>query len=287
MAQLTLFQEAPQKGARLPKSASGRKATTILSPAVGRIQSFDFSLNPYVGCRFGCSYCYAAAFAADYRMQREWGEWVEVKENALGLIQADSRLPGARVYVGSATDPYQPVEQKLELTRQLLAYMSKLPVQPKIVIQTRAPLVTRDIDLLSQFSSARVNISITTDCDEVRKRFEPACPSIEQRLKTLQTLVDAGIKTTVCVSPMLPVVDAKSFANRLAEIGPDVVTASWFHRPNQRFAAGTRDEGLQILRESGWTRGDYWDAIDVLRDHLPQFVKASEAFGPEKSVKVA
>ncbi len=76
----------------------------------------NYSLNPYVGCGFGCSYCYAAFYVADEGQRRDWGHWVDVKTDAERQI-AGSDLKGQRVMMSTATDPYQPIESKVELTR--------------------------------------------------------------------------------------------------------------------------------------------------------------------------
>ncbi|MGM3366965.1 SPL family radical SAM protein, partial [Escherichia coli] len=91
-----------------------------------------------------------------------------------------------------ATDPYQPLEAKVELTREILKLLSQPEHQPTLVIQTRSPLVTRDIDLFRRFENLRVNLSITTDSDLVRRDFEPGCSSIERRLEAARELVAAG-----------------------------------------------------------------------------------------------
>lgn len=94
-------------------------ASSILSTATGFISDFDYTLNPYSGCAFACSYCYAAFFTPTQAMQDEWGQWVRVKDNALDLLKRRRNRPliDKVIYMSSVTDPYQPVEKWLELTR--------------------------------------------------------------------------------------------------------------------------------------------------------------------------
>src|SRR5258706_8305935 len=97
-------------------------AASILSPATGFIDAFDYTLNPYAGCSFGCTYCYAAFFARTDELKDNWGRWVHVKENALALLVKKRRKPlkDAAIYISSVTDPYQPIEKELALTRAIL-----------------------------------------------------------------------------------------------------------------------------------------------------------------------
>lgn len=167
---------------------------------------FDYTINPYRGCLFGCSYCYASKFIHDDDAKKvDWGYWVEVKKNAVNALHREShKVFGKTVFFSSATDPYQPIERKLGLTRALLQVL--LMAFPKhLHLQTRSPLVVRDIDLLQQFDdSLDVGLSIPTDSEVVRKAFEPRAPSIPRRLQTAGKLRAAGIRTTASVAPLLP-----------------------------------------------------------------------------------
>src|SRR5690349_10215987 len=99
------------------------EARSILSRATGYIRDggFDFTLNAYSGCAFACPYCYAAFFADSLVRKETWGQWVAVKHNAVELVlRQGSRIEGKSVFMSSVTDPYQPLELRLQLTRQLL-----------------------------------------------------------------------------------------------------------------------------------------------------------------------
>jgi DNA repair photolyase len=258
-----------------------KQAKSILSKASGFIKGFDYTLNPYSGCSFACSYCYAAFFAPTAEMQSEWGNWVEIKENALQLLQKRRKRPmiDTTIYMSSVTDPYQPVERKLELTRGILEELLHYH-QVRLVIQTRSPLVTRDIDLLREFRHAQVNVTVTTDDENVRKTFEPLCASIPQRMATAQALVEAGIQTCITMTPLLPVTDAESFARELLKTGAWRFVIQYFHPTSRRFASGTGEKAKALLRENPWTPAQYERVKRVMESILPNLGEGQEGFVP-------
>src|SRR5262245_3649440 len=198
-------------------------ATSIFSQATGFIQrgGFEFTCNPYLGCTFGCVYCYAAFLPQNRRPREDWGKWLTAKVNAIELARRQApRLAGKCVYMSSVTDPYVPAERSLGLTRGILEEL--LPYQPRLVVQTRGPLVVRDIDVLRQFRSVRVNMSIPTDSEEVRQAFEPKAPPLERRWQALADLKAEGVPVGLCVTPMLPLASPEAFVERAQALGPDV-----------------------------------------------------------------
>lgn len=148
-----------------------------------------------------CAYCYAPYVL---RIPREqWGEAIEVKKNIPLMVAKEIKIkkPGI-VGISTVTDPYQPLEQKYKLTRfcleQLLCY--DFPAH----IQTKSPLVTRDIDLLLRFSDTQVMVSIGTLHDNERRLLEPYTASIPERFAALKKCADAGLKTAVFFGPVYP-----------------------------------------------------------------------------------
>ncbi|MCY4618545.1 MAG: radical SAM protein, partial [Chloroflexi bacterium] len=96
----------------MPPTVETYDAQQILTRGAGYLSDYDYSLNPYVGCAFGCSYCYAAFFAP-FDKQESWGDWVRVKQNAAAKLTRMRRsLEGKTIYMSSATDPYQPIERR-------------------------------------------------------------------------------------------------------------------------------------------------------------------------------
>jgi DNA repair photolyase len=258
-------------------SVSAIDTKHLLTPGKGRTAAYDYTLNPYRGCTFGCEYCYAAFFVPDDRLRAEWGKWVHAKVEASSALRRRD-LRDKRIYMSSVTDPYQPLEAKLLLTREIVEILGA--AKSRLVVQTRSPLVARDADLFRQFAHVRVNISITTDDDSARRRFEPGCPSIERRLAAAEALVAAGVKVVVCICPMLPMSDPETFGRRLARLGISAVTTSWFHSGDRAFAAGTREGAWNIAQSAGWTHEGYEKNRDALRRYCSVFASCGEAFGP-------
>ena len=258
-----------------------RHAKSILSKASGFANGFDYTLNPYSGCTFGCTYCYAAFFAKTDELKDEWGSWVEIKENALDLLIKKRRTPltDNTIYMATVTDPYQPIERNLELTRDILRELLEHH-QPKLMIQTRSPLVTRDIDLLRQFKHVRVNMTIPTDDDDIRRAFEPTCPSNAQRLTAITEIASAGIEACVTMTPLLPVRDPEQFAQDLKNTGAQRFVVQHFHTNQRRFAAGTGDAAIKLLNERGWTVRDYTRVKSVLAARLPNLLEDKAGFAP-------
>lgn len=185
---------------------------SILSKAQGYLDiGFTHSLNPYSGCIFACSYCYVREMPIQTFKDTPWGTWLELKTNAAEIYR--SELRGLRraskpvnLFMSSATDPYQPIERKAEVTRAILQAMLEDP--PDLLqIQTRSPLITRDLDLLVQLSKKcelLVSITVETDREDMKRVFAPYAPGIKLRLKALSILHQAGIRTQAAISPVLP-----------------------------------------------------------------------------------
>ena len=260
-----------------PATVRSIDTTHLLTPGQGRTSDYDYTLNPYRGCSFGCSYCYAAFFVAEEERRAEWGRWVDVKVRAAEVLRK-KELTGKRIYMSSVTDPYQPVEAKVELTRRIVEVL--LDAQARLVVQTRSPLAARDVDLFHQFQHVRVNMSITTDDDEVRKQFEPGCASIERRLQAVEQLKAAGIRVNVCVCPMLPMKDPEAFGRLLTRMRVDAVSAFYFHQGDRPFAAGTRDGAKEIAQQAGWTFDEFARCKAALCKACEAYGGSSAAFGP-------
>lgn len=174
-------------------------AKTILSKS----KVFDYTVNPYIGCEHGCTYCYAR-FMKRYTGHREkWGEFVDAKINAPKLLEAELRKKrSGRVWISGTCDPYQPQEKRFELTRKCLEVLSKHSWP--VTVQTKSPLVSRDAELLRKITDVEVGLTITTHDESIRKIFEPNAPPIDERIETLENLHSHGIKTFAMIAPLLP-----------------------------------------------------------------------------------
>ncbi|MCY3733301.1 MAG: radical SAM protein [Chloroflexi bacterium] len=255
-------------------------AHQILTPGAGFLSSYDYSLNPYVGCAFGCSYCYAAFFA-QFDKQKSWGDWVRVKRNAaLKLSRMRRSLDGKTIYMSSATDPYQPIERRLELTRSLLPTLAEKGAH--LVVQTRSPLVTRDIDLLRTFDRVCVNLSITTDSEDVRRAFEPRNPPIADRLDAACELAEAGIPVAITMSPLLPIEEPRRFAEQVAATGAHRFVVDRFVETSGHFRAGTGESAICLAGEFCWDAERHERARDVLMSQLAPDIREGESgFSPD------
>lgn len=183
------------------------KSKTILTPqSAGALSGhYDFSLNPYAGCAFACSYCYVPKFPSREHDPGEWGTWINVKVNAPELLQRDRlKVFGSKIFFSSATDPYQYIELKYRLSRRCLQQLKNY--QPaKITMHTRSHLILQDIELLKSFGpKLQVGLSITTDDDDIAREFEPSAPSIKRRIELARELKSQGIKVYGSLSPLLP-----------------------------------------------------------------------------------
>lgn len=165
----------------------------------------DYVVNPYIGCNHACIYCYARFMKRFTRHEEKWGQFVDVKINAIDLIPNKSnKYIGKSVFLSSVTDPYIPLEKNYELTRGILKKL--IPLQPNIGVQTKSGLVTRDIDLLQKFENCEVGLTITTLDDNLRKKIEPYTSSIQNRIDALKKLKGANIKTYIFIGPILPTI---------------------------------------------------------------------------------
>ena len=174
-------------------------AKTILSKS----KVADYAINPYIGCEHGCTYCYAR-FMKRFTGHREpWGMFVDVKINAATLLDREiKRKQLGRVWVSGVCDPYQPIEKKYRITRMCLEILLKR--NWPVTIQTRSPLVLRDVDLLKKFKELEVGLTITTADEDIGKIFEPNSPTIGERIDALEELHSTGLKTYVMIAPLLP-----------------------------------------------------------------------------------
>jgi len=221
-----------------------------------------WSINPYIGCAFGCAYCYARythrwvmeRAASDERMTEVLGEaynklppWLAfernifVKKNAPDVLSRTLRfgsdrhrklLDGETIVIGTATDPYQPAERRFRITRGILEVLAEHPGL-SVTIISKSPLVTRDIDLLSRInriSDLSIHISLITLDRELARRIEPRAPTPEARVRALARLREAGIAAGINCMPVLPGItdnpsDLEALVKRVSEAGATYVGA--------------------------------------------------------------
>jgi len=267
--QLTLFPDALTRERVLPVIGEQRdiryfatRARGVLNdPKTTRFDGF-WSINPYVGCAFGCAYCYARyahryalerALAADPRhaelrqITRDLPPWlaferaIVVKRNAPDVLARTLRngpdryrelARGHQIVIGTATDPYQPAERRFRITRGILEVLAQ-HLGLHVVIITKSPLVTRDVDVLARVarhSSVQVHVSLITVDRELARRLEPRAPTPEARLRAVSRLHAAGVPVRVNAMPVLPGItdgphQLDALVRRVAAAGADALVA--------------------------------------------------------------
>jgi DNA repair photolyase len=211
------------------------QAKTILSKS----KVYPYVVNPYTGCQHGCSYCYARFMKRVTGHREPWGGFVDVKINAPDVLRVEiRRKKRGRVWVSGVCDPYQPLEATYRLTRQCLEILARNSWP--VILQTRSPLVLRDIDIIRGARDFEVGFSVTTADDSIRKLFEPDAPPIGERIRALGELHDAGIRTYAMIAPVLP------GAEGLAELLKGKIDYVLIDRMNYHYADGVyRKYGLE------------------------------------------
>ncbi len=182
------------------------RAKSIL--VTSKLPDADYVVNPYTGCAFGCSYCYASFMGRFVGKQVEdWGNYVfakvnlgEILDKELGKLKDKTKT----VLLSSVTDPYQGVEGKYRLTRTALELLLKHKWTGTVGILTKSSLVTRDIDLFKKFPHITVGVTVTSTDDSVGRFLERAAPPASLRINALKTLHEAGVPTYAFVGPLLP-----------------------------------------------------------------------------------
>ncbi|HEX3862071.1 MAG TPA: PA0069 family radical SAM protein [Stellaceae bacterium] len=204
------------------------------SPDIG----FDRSINPYRGCEHGCIYCYARPSHAYLGLSPglDFETRIFHKPQAAALLNAELRKKGYNcrpIALGSNTDPYQPAERRLGITRAILETLRDF--RHPVTIVTKSALVQRDIDILADMARQRlavVAVSVTTLDRDLARRMEPRAATPERRIETIAALAAAGIPTSVLAAPMIPALNDREME--------DILTRA--------HAAGARRAGYTLLR---------------------------------------
>jgi len=240
----------------------------------------DFwSLNPYIGCEFGCTYCYAR-YAHRYAVERAhdagklsdaellefrgphgWEAFEQrifVKDRLLGALEADLRRyfrstgPAAPLVIGTATDPYQPAERRFRLTRLILERLARCD-GVNVGIITKSPLIARDIDVLLRLqerNDLEVYVSLITVDAALIKRVEVRSPMPAARLRAIKRLADAGIHVGLIVAPVLPgITDDVAHLEALFQAAREA-GARFVHAGPLRLYPAVRERFLPVLEKA-------------------------------------
>jgi len=231
---------------------SPRPASGALTKTGGFLRGFTYTLQPYIGCRFGCEYCYVQGLSVHHFHQPkvDWGDYVhprtgiaEKLRQELKRLDAKGTLATTAIFMSSATDPYQGLERRWRLSRACLDVFGEYP-PGLLVVQTRSPLVADDFSRLYALGArCWLNFTLETDRDDVRQAVTPRCPSVAQRLQTLQQAQAAGLNVQITVSPCLPFSSVEQFGELLLAHGQRVIVDSYTSGDGQ---AGRRTAATAI-----------------------------------------
>lgn len=192
----------------------------------------DYALNAYVGCQHNCAYCYARFMKRFTGHGEPWGSFVDVKINAPELLAREVRRKRkGDVWISGVCDAYQDLEKKYVLTGKCLEILVENGWP--ITIQTKSPLVLRDLEILKRSADAEVGFTICTADEKMRRIFEPGAPPIAARVEALGILHEEGIRTFVMVAPLLP------HAEGLADLLKGRVDHALIDRCNYHYADRT------------------------------------------------
>ena len=199
----------------MPKFRS-LESRTALNPS--KLPGLDFALNPYQGCGHDCVYCFAPAVLRIDRAR--WATDIGARLELPRLLAQELRSKQGVIGLGTVTDPYQPLEAYLKLTRKCLEELVK--ARSRVSLLTKSDLAVRDLDLLQRLPQAEIGLTITTSDERNAKLFEPGAPSPRARLQALKEFSYAGMNTYVLIGPLLPSVtdaDLEGFMTAIVESG--------------------------------------------------------------------
>ena len=224
-----LAAESPSLGAKTEVEYRALPVRSILNRCDSKRVPFDYTINPYRGCEFGCKYCYAR-YTHEY-MELDGALFenrIYAKQRAAELLRAElKKAEGAEIAIGTATDPYQPSERRFGGTRQILEVIAAGARGVRLSITTKSDLVVRDLDLLRQIArrnSLHVNVTITTLHAPLARALEPRAPHPDLRLSAVRRLAEGGVWVGVFAAPVLPAItdnpkDLEAMAREAAAAG--------------------------------------------------------------------
>ncbi len=230
----------------------------------------DYVINPYNGCLFACMYCYAAQIARWKHPTEEWGTYLDVKTNAAELLQLELEKLQRKlktkdfgsVFFSSVTDPYVGLEAKYQLTRKCLKVLADFGYNGSIAIQTKSPLVSKDIDIFKKLKKVAIGFTVTTLDDKISRFLEVKAPPVSERIKALKKLHDKGINTYAFIGPILPHFSAKE--NKINEL------------LDKLQEAGVKEVWFEHLNLNGPIKGRLYDYLNQEAPDLIPFFKQAD-----------
>jgi DNA repair photolyase len=267
------------------------EARGILSRTSGFLAQagFTHSLSPARNCTYGCTYCYVPTMGIYGGLQpadwEHWGRFTTFKSNAPELLRRSLR-PSQIIYCSPLVDPYQPAEESEALMPRILDALAERP--PRVlVLQTRGPLILRDLDRLQRLARRtvlRVSFSVTTNREEVRRLYEPWCAPIAERWQVLRALGGAGIAAYATLAPVLPCDPEELVDLAIAATGRDLIADPFHTRAVKAWGATTREAGWRVSRARGldaWHDPQYQNEIVHRMKCRAEAAGRRLAIGPE------
>lgn len=243
---------------------AARPASAALTKTGGFLTGFTHTLQPYIGCAFGCAYCYVQGLSVHrfHQPAAAWGEYVHPRTGIGERLRRElARLRGAglldetAIFMSSATDPYQAVERRMRLSRACLTALRDEP-PGLLVVQTRSPFVLDDVTLLRELGARGwLSFTIETDLDAVRRALTPRCPAIERRWEAVAAARAAGVQVQVAVSPCLPYSEPAQFGALLLAHADRVVIDTYVSGDGQGGTRTAATTTAAVYQAQGW--GDW------------------------------
>lgn len=258
-----LAERAPKIDHRNEVAYAGLACRSVLARCDSPRMPFQWTINPYRGCEFGCVYCYAR-YTHEFMELHDWQDFerkVFVKQGAAETLRRDLRRykPGEWITIGAATDPYQPAERRFKVTQSILEEIARHEGL-RLSITTKSNLILRDLDLLRRITArneVHVNVTVTTPRPALARILEPRAPRPDLRLEAVARLNEGGVRAGVFVMPVLPRIndapaDVASLARRAADANATHLCAQ-----------------VLFLRSSSWKR--FRPFLDAEFPHLVRY----------------
>lgn len=247
---------------------------------------YTHSLSWAIGCGFGHLYCGKYCYAQKLpnwlysRQEGEgWGDALIIKANAAELLEEQlsraRKRREMRIFMSPVTDPYQPIERKLRLTRRCLEVFARYDDLDLLLIQTRGPAAADDLDLMARMPYAWLSVSLETDRHDLP--YGPAKSHVEQRLDVIRLAVARGVRTQIAVSPCLPY--SAEFASRLLESGAERIVIDTFAIGDGSRGRRTANSPFAAVADYDWRDNGLAERLyHQLRNHHDRVTWSAEGF---------
>jgi len=249
---------------------SSMNCKTALSPS--KLPGLEYSLNPYMGCEHGCIYCYSRAIFRNREIAMNWGKFSKAKQNIFEILAHEiKRKPRGVVGVSTVTDPYQPIESKMQLTRKCLKILANNNFPTSI--QTKSILVLRDIDIMKP-KKFDVGVTITTMDRDLARKLEPRASPPDARAHVLEELAPRGFETWIFLGPIIPEInDSKESIAQIIEVAKKTKSKLMYDKLNLKqwvlesmapFLDQEKPGLAQQLHAILGAKSDYWHKISSM-----------------------